>query len=544
MEKTKILLVDDMPLITRSISSIADWAKFGYEIAGIAQDGKRALAIMKENKIDILITDIKMPVMDGIELISEVVNSGMKVKIIVLSAYNEYELVRTAFRLGASDYILKSEVKCDELISICDRLRDDLAADSGDLKEAITGRRNMTAKASDQQTGLVEIYEMKNKFYRKMIWGTPGIVEEEANYYLRKYEDNHLALMLVNVENSIPVLKNIWENDYDLFTFSIINIMEEILNEYKTGDVFSIRSDQYGVLFCLKKHLSHKEFIGQAQSCFHNMKTSLKSTLGLDISAGLSRYMENTGKIQIIFEQSETALKYRFAAGKQKLIYFESIPYKNRKQDLNKNDRVALLRDILKTMNTRKITDAISYLRLKENEINLENVDQVVDIYERYGWIFIKFSREYGIQEECEELALRFFRILSKKGTLDELNQWINNMVELFIKSLNSGNQILNKARHYIYEHYCEDISLTSVAEQLFISRGHLCRIFHKETGETFLDFLNNFRIMKAKDIMERKPGLKGYEVAKMVGYKTTSHFYKIFKKVTGRTPNDYKSRQ
>lgn len=548
-----VLLVDDVPLIIEALKSLIDWKSYGFDIRGEAFDGSEALEIIRNTKIDLMITDIKMPVMDGLELIKRAKEIQENMSIVVLSSYDEFELVRQAFKIGASDYILKLEMDPDRIASICRRIREELE------KEA-AGKRTMEErdKQIEEQKKAMEETIAKQKSLENQLFFGKGIIRDKlfrellSGRYAKKEEivsrfrelelefiHGKVVLLVVVLENINLALEEKWDGDQELLSFSICNIIDELLVEYDSTDVFCINREEYGIVFPADATHGWKVQRERFASIYRDIRVNLRDHLGLQVSAGVSRNQYGLEQLPKLYSQVKFACQYRFIAGKEKLIAYDEIPTASRETDLKQKERLEYLRAALQSLDAGIMKKSLALLLIRDTEVPAGGMNVVREIYEKYSWVLIDFIEQNGMYRQCEELILKYRQYMWNMGSIKELNQWLTDMFQKAIEGLKAENRLVYLARQYIHKHYSEDISLKTVAEALEVSSGHISRIFLKEMDVSFVDYLNSYRIEQAKGHM-KAGNLKIYEIAGKVGYNNVEHFTRVFKRYVGKSPKEY----
>lgn len=550
-----ILIVDDIPLIIKALKSLVNWDDNDFRIAGEAFDGVEAIKILEEINIDILITDIKMPVMDGLELIKYVREKHPNIKIIVMSSYDEFEQVRKSFKLGASDYLLKLEMDADNMMDICIRLKNEIdteleqkntiskfdnyiKAQKKLMEEELHNHKHLEKKLAFNKAVL------RDSFFKEIIRGQNYTEAEFAQKKLDLdllVDEGKYIIMLVCVENFKSLVCDKWDEDEELLQFSILNTIEESLRTFEPGDVFCINRDEYVVLLSYVNTMSWNEMKNRYSLIFNGIEKNLRNYIGVIASAGLSRAEGSVSMLTKMYLQAKEALRYRFIGGKGKLISCDEIHSGNEKFDLRQTDKLDYIRSVLDSLDPKVVRSSVDNLCIKDSEVPAGGMNSVREVYDKYSWILIDFIEENVISLKCEELIHYYNHHLWNMGSIRELNQWLSDTINALADSLSTQNSVVNLARQYIHKHFSSDISLKVVAEAINISSGHLSRIFLEKMNCNFVDYLNSYRIEKAKEYMKNS-NLKIYEISEKVGYKNVEHFTRLFRRLVGKSPSEYAS--
>ena len=241
----RILLVDDEPLVRDALKELINWEKYDFVIAAEAFDGVTALEELKRKQIDIVLTDIKMPVMDGLQLINKIQELYKDIRCVVLSAYDEFNLVRKAYAEGAKDYILKSEIDEEHVIEVLKKVAKELLKDREEKLKIEEQNRHIKLEVG-RKILLGDVFTeneilLKEKLLKDLIWGEVlNKVEYQVaqNLGLRLASKN-LCVMLIKIDIYMKLSKDNIKNKGDNLKFSILVTINEILNKYNLGDSFS-----------------------------------------------------------------------------------------------------------------------------------------------------------------------------------------------------------------------------------------------------------------------------------------------------------------
>jgi two-component system response regulator YesN len=227
----KVLIADDEPLVRVAFKTLVDWKEIGFDIYAEASNGEEALKILSASPADIVITDIKMPVMDGLSLTKWIKAKLPDTVVGVLSCYDEFKLVKEAFKLGAFDYMLKTEINGESLVDLLKRAERVLV----EHKEKLNGR------SFDNKLVKKNLDKLKEGFFKKLIWNVANVDEmldseiKELNLRLRN-KRNYIGAFKTD---DISIIKEVYgDGGQELFIFSVLNIVNEILDEYENVKFF------------------------------------------------------------------------------------------------------------------------------------------------------------------------------------------------------------------------------------------------------------------------------------------------------------------
>lgn len=532
----KVLIVDDEIMIRVGLKSAIPWEENGFEVIGEAANGEEALNIFKQKSPDIILTDIKMPVMDGLQLIKEVKRLDKHVKIIILSSYNEFDMVKIALRLGADDYLLKVEFNENDLLERAISLKNELLQVKRE-KKIVSEVKNLN------------MHTTRVKLLQDIIWGGVRSKEEikekleicDININLESY-----IFLSIKIDDIGEVEKN-WKNNKDgLFSLSFINIVEENINNFNSGFIFENENEYVAIVnICLKSEVKVYERI---VSICDRIKNSIFKYLNVSITIGVSNLHGNVFEMEKAYNEAIEAIKRHFFIGKGKTIFYDKGYTSVDKSYQVSTDRSFAEKEFLRAMESldkNKIEEQMNLFFIDVSKKSDYSIEKILDNVTEFLYSFKSIVSYLGydinkvLEQEYNPVA-----ITSSKRTFDELAEEIKKIVFITLDNItkrkcNLVTGHVQRALDFINEHYSENIGLVTVANYLDMNVSYLSNLFNEEVGEHFSDYLTKIRIMNAKKLLIQKR-FKIYEVAQMVGYSNEPYFSTVFKKVTGLNAKDY----
>lgn len=515
-----VLVVDDEPMMRELYLTIFDWAKNGFELVGVAHDGAKALEIMRSTKVDVVITDIKMPVMDGLELIRTAKDEFKNTKFVVMSGYNDYSLVREAFKLGAEDYYLKSEMDPEHVMGILCKIKAesqhtaDVAKDSTQKPAVGTGRYS---------TILTE------KIIKELIWGSrPQAIAEQLHKNGIFLDTESLTIMVLGLVDYYTVENSEWGNERETFKYAVNNVLCEICGKY--GNVYSVCNlpNEYLIL------LSSDERIDM-QGLFEEIKSAMQQCFHIVCNCGYCRRTPSHKNLEALYRRAKLACDYCFVSGNGKMVDYSVIEYKGREQDYL--SRIKELRSALSHDKKDNLTYVIPKLRVSSDMVTYKQISDVKNFFEMCYLELVRLADDNALSEKVKDNVNKFSK-LKDSADLSGYNKWLSESITILTEALSNTGKI-HKAKQYIREHYNETLTLHTVAEHIGISEGHLSRLFQQTEGYGFSQFLIMTRMSEAKKLLATT-NLKIYEVAQMVGYPNVGQFNRMFKKTEGISPKAF----
>ena len=529
----KVLIVDDEPIVSVTIKSLVKWNEHNIVMAYEAHNGKQALNLLEENTdIDIVMTDINMPVMDGLKLIEEMKKRGMPQAIIVLSAYEDYKLVRSAFKYGVRDYILKTEIDAEKLLDIL---------------------KNVIDKFETEELKVVKTYTQSDSEYllSKEIILKEMLYAKHTNF--AEYNLQHLRICSSNL-----LICFLWIDDFgDVeeryanatlapFIDSVFNIIKQILDKLDYGEVVSMSPDEY-VIILSSPQSNMRENREKVDSILRDIRNNLVYFSNTHVTIGVSDIGNGFEILPDLYKQAEKNASFRFIFGKQKIIYPEDVVLLDVKDGLSIIPQTDDFAEALKAADESRVMEELESL-LEYISSQRISIDKMLMYYTEIIFVLIKCINDLG--EDVVTVFgkdVNFYQYITKFETKQEINIWIKNLINWvveFIKNKKDAKMsfAMSRAISFIQDNFKdENISVWMVSNYVGLSESHFSALFKKEMGETFTNYITSLRIEEAKKLM-RTTNMKIYEICDCIGYNNVEHFSRLFKKVTGNSPSHYKN--
>ncbi|XEC94167.1 response regulator [Paenibacillus tarimensis] len=531
----KVLIVDDELLMRIGLKSMISWEEHGFTVAGEASNGREALDLAQTDPPDLIITDIKMPVMDGIELIRQASLRLKSCRYVILSCMEEFRYVKDAMKLGAVDYLIKSDLKQHQLFEVLGRIRQ-LAKDDESL------RRNSTPMAGAyQQT----VGYLKESAFKELISGLKSERDfmEDMKALNVRLQPEPLHVMMLSIDRFEKIRSKYVEKDEKLLRYSIVNILEEIIPSKWNKEIIIESSREYLVFVNPdSREAAEVAWKESADRLCRKIIEAMCDFMNLSVTVGVSTVVSGYSRLKAACKEADNAVRERFFQGGGRAIYSDDImsgPVRNNNANLLNREDEKAFRMALKTMN---LENGLACIRMLEQRISAENIAEqaIRQMYIRLiEWIGTYLPAPHNKATEGKTA----YEAILESDTLQELHAF----AESYLIDRYQGQNAEAEQRSYvdmaidiIMDYYAEDISLQSVAGQINVNPSYLSRVFKQESGDNFIRFLTKVRIDKAKFYLESRH-MKVYEVAEKVGYPNYTYFSKIFKRIVGVSPEEYR---
>lgn len=540
MNEIKVFLVEDEMVIRRGIKNSIDWEKEGYIFCGEASDGELAYPMIIKEKPDILITDIRMPFMDGLELCKLVKKELPNIKILILSGYDEFDYAKEAIRLGVTEYLLKP-------------------ISSGKLLEALNGVSESIRREKEDKD-LVRKYmeEMrenteheKQKFFEQMIAGNLSMAD--ALETGKKYEMN-LSAGMYNLLLFRFTLGKENRKSGELLgeaEYAIEKLTERL--EY----VFEFQRGVEGWAFLLMAD-NEEQMSERVKELSKDLEEIMKNYSTIAYFGGIGQPVARLRELEESFREAERALAARFTMELNRIISVEDIRMAQNVDTLDDIEitsfgEIEKTRTMLEKFLNNGAEDEIDeFVDVYINELPEENLKSVLMrqyiIMDAYIVMMSFCEKIEGIEGEMQAQSEELKNSMKTIQTLEEIKNYIRMLLKKIIgvRDTISGRRysdIIEIAKDQIRKTYMSDeISLNTIAAEVGMSPSYFSSIFSKEMGKTFVEYLTEIRMDRAKELL-MCPSMKTSEIGYEVGYKDPHYFSYIFKKTQNCTPKEFRAR-
>ena len=512
MEKYSVLLVDDEEDVIQIIMKKMDWESMGFQIAGSAHNGVEALEMAEELQPDVVMTDIKMPYMDGLTLSRKLKELYRTVKIIIFSGFDEFEYAKEAIQIEVEEYILKP-------------------IDAGNLKEVFGRIREKIDREMDEKRNVDKLKKyymeslpiLQENFYTSLIDGR--IPEGKVDKYLSNYQISltgpYYVVSILHVSTSdIPQNMNPF-----LLGVSVKKLAEEHMEEEWKSRILMYLGD-----ILVITQLEAQEQITEFTDFMDQFCRLAKHVCEATVTAGIGYVCDNLLDIRLSWQGARSAVSYRVIYGNARAINIAEIdPMKNGDERWEEQEIQKILKRI--RMGSREeLETEISHCirRFVQNGTTMQKyqifiMGLLTEIFRFCSNNQLDSTEFYGEKGETFERCMQM-------ESPEELEHWLLKICEKLQKTVQQERQastksFVSRAVEYVQEHYNDrNITVESVCRELGVSAAYFSTIFKKETGKTFISFLTDYRMEKAVELLMTTSD-KTYIIAEKVGYADPNYF-------------------
>ena len=529
MEEYRVLLADDEEEIRSGISRKIDWASLGLTLVGEAGNGEEALELAEQLRPDVVLTDIKMPFLDGLELCRRLRVTLPGARLVVFSGFDDFEYARQAMSLGVSEYILKP-INAPELRQVLEKLRDQL--DRQRLE-----RRDMETLRRRYEESLPVLREL---FYTRLLSGQirPEQVQDRAARYEIDLPQGLWTAALVHVDG----LGDEGERD-ELLLLSV----QSFLEKHFALAGCAARVVLYGDMAALLVHLDREERLYPLLEELERLSRLSQSYLGLRLTTGVGLPCRGPEELNRSAAGARSALDYRVLAGGGRVIYIGDLePQSAAAPSFEEEDQRALSAAV--KLGTQEQAEAVVrglMDRLRHAGLSLSKCDlfllEVVTC-------LVRLTRSGGLPVE-EVFGENFTGAVSVSdfSSLEELGRWLaercGRLHDLLGRRRSDSTwQMVERAKDYIAGHYTdEQLSVEALCSHIHLSPTYFSTVFKREVGMSFTAYVTKVRMEEAARLL-RETDEKTYRIAEAAGFSDPNYFSYVFKRHFGLSPSKFRA--
>lgn len=528
----KLLIVDDEPLVQVGIKSMLNWSELNIEVVGTAMNGQIALRMIQDCSPDIVITDIKMPVMSGLELIKACREQyGTEYPhFIILTSYEDFHMVKEAITYQVTDYLVKLELTPQTLTDAIHRV----------LEQINRSKRTVSTTSNI-------VYPFHDKFFIRLL---NNLFESEEQFALQSKELNLnfqfngyvccYGEMNCNQAENLPV-----ERQLALFSTSM-QMLQELSGKYRPSYSLSLDTRHFALIFCYGDSAISQNadsWVISLKDTLKHIFETIKNYYNVSFRCGIGNYVDKPLAICDSYQYSRQA--FQTTDSENPILYFEDcITAGSRRNSFN----ISLFKSDLTKAFEEYDSEAMHQTLQALCELFLAHPNHYVQALDgTCNILFLAIS----LLQDGEKIVSDFFRdspdgyrSIYKLTNVEQIVNWLNffeqQLCTLFENHRKDyKNHTVANVKKYIQAHVAQHLSLNEVAAVFGISPNYLSQLFGKYNDMGFTEYVNTCKITESKHLLD-EGDLKVYEVAEMLGFESSFYFSKVFKKVEGISPTEY----
>ena len=521
----RVIIADDEKLICRLVQALADWESLGMEVAGTAENGLEALELVEALKPDILITDIRMPGCDGLELIRRAKEKKPQLEVVIISGYAHFEYAQSAIRYGVGNYLLKP-IKKEELMETLRKMKERCE------------KRFAAEEGMIHQNSQKDLSRLRSSLIKDLLSPKPPRLSEEilhGTYHFQIQGDTYQVFLL--------------KLDCDVREMSgaSYEILQEKAREIFENGLFDI---------CPEYHLYFQDYTGYGilnyeaekkgeirrglRECLNLLDAKKKLYGSVEFSLALGAAVRDCSQLCDSLEKAGTAVMERLVEGPGRLL--EGIPEGSGIEKQNLLDKyVKVMEHALETFSQEEAKAACQVFQQSALDTHGICGRELYELVVSAGRLFLARCAVTNVEAIQQEFDYRCRQCCRA----EELFTLLSEMQETLIQETgelrrNEAGRPVRLAKQYVMQHYQDPITLEEVCEATGFSVSYFSVLFKKETGEGFAKYLTRVRMEEAKRLL-RETRLPVAEICERVGYSDRKHFTHIFHKTAGLNPAEYR---
>ncbi|WP_136608576.1 response regulator [Paenibacillus dokdonensis] len=524
----KVLIVDDEPGALKSLKYMLEWEDIGYAIAGEAENGKQALDLLRSGHFDLIITDIRMPGISGLELIAEIRGISDDIPVIVMSGYEEFSYAKECIRQGVKDYLLKP-VDQDQLTELLLGIREEL------VRQLLTDLK--------LYRGMPALLDRTLKRIAHGLLPANEIRQELELLHIQVQDDSPVGVLLVELDLPDMTDSSWTDHEIGIKRFAVMNVVEELLQG--TGYAFEEGQDRVGVII-LRDYACPSEIIQLAKS----IRASVVEYVKISVTIGIGEMIRGVSQLAESFKTAELRLEMKFLFQGQ--IIGASSQSSQSGEIAYGNNSLMHSADLIIEAVRNKDSELVAGLLQQQQQIFITGQASRATVQ---TFVLELFSRLFQLIRELEEPYPPIFgsgtpelQQAMEFKTLDQVIAFTaakcgEVMIHLKRLKMSSSEKVIDIVKNIVKQRYVENLHLKMIAEQVHMNPTYLGQIFKSVTGESFNDYLMKVRMERAKFLVLHTDK-RIYEISMEVGYRQLDAFYKKFKDYTGKSAGELRAEQ
>lgn len=536
----KVLIVDDDFPVRMLFKQIIDWEEEGFEVVGEALDGAEAIEMVESLNPHVILLDMEMPHKNGVQVIEELMEKNFGGKIIVISCHDDFKYVKQALKLGATDYLLKTNVDDSKLKEVLHVAKQDLIKQKQDKAKVSTMKR-LANKG---------LHTLKQEYLRNLL-GDVNIInndfQSKVNQLQLRLSLTKNMMLAIEIDKYMKQLLKVGSSkDHALFRFTIRNIIEEVMGDRLQGELVAMEQRFY-LIINTESWVSESNMRRDILNMVHQIRECLKKYLDVTTTMIIMDKLITMADVHRTYLEAEQALMVKFYKGGNTVYVKSQLSPANKDMPKWDKSKESELKDYIANKNEMGLLNFFrrEFSRIKKDYVNPIYVHEYLEVI--YELLVDACKRDGIILGNYLEVINDYKGTMVRYETLEDIEKMTYDMVErVFIdlnKELVSENTTVQSVVQYISQHFTEDISLGSVCEHIHMNMTYVSHLFKQEVGISFTEYLKNSRIEQAMKLIE-STDLRINEVADQVGIHNKKYFARLFKDKVGVTPSQYRKQK
>ena len=523
----KVMLVDDEQIITTGLQKLIDWEAEGYEIVKTARNGVEAIKYLEKEKVDLIITDIRMPEMDGLEMIKNIKEKSLsEAYIILLSGYSDFGFAKQAIKYGCSDYILKP-------------IQEKVLVDS---LRSVAAKKQITIKRQEDTQKLNRLYLEQN-----LITLLKGKEDKAATDYVRSHMRLSVPIHFVHIAlDDISLLKELGDDEIQTLKNKLFEASKNFLGEdadHLLNDVYGLEETyDIGFVYCdymaQSQEISMDEYLQKMQAYVEKFHE------GLRVSLMVGKGVSDVGKLSNTYSSACALRTLKSFKERKKVYYYEDEVQANPSKVMICKKNLDRLIEAIEQNNRAEIEESVHQFFAEMESVGTDEKTVSMNVnYLLFQLIHLAVEQDESVNQE--EVMQFIGENITDQGLVPYGEKYLNEFAQAYAEYLiqlrkNSSRGVLQELEREVREHYAENLTLRELSQKYFLNSSYLGQVFRKKYGQSFKDYLSSYRInMAAKQLLQSDKKIS--QIAEEVGYHDTDYFISKFIDQMGCTPAKYR---
>lgn len=529
-----ILIVDDESFVRSSIVSKIQWNQLGFQVIGEAENGLEALDLLEKNTVHVVMTDIRMPFMDGLGLSQQMKKDYPNTKVIFLTGFDDFEYAKEAVNLNIYRYILKP-VTAKELTAMVEELKEQLDEEFREKKNVDILRRHLS---------------LSKPYVEERLWSmlltdqisSKDFISQLNNLDLPLNEGQYgVSTMVVKEKELLESELFQMPKDHEILKFAIHNIIKEILGRLEPNSLSFIHQQHIIICHQIESHQSKNKAIRTLEEILKGLDHFLnyKGAFGL---GSFSLALEHT---PLSYREAQDGWDYSAMAQNSGVYYLPDFQPKHQQRLYFEQEEQQLMMNLLKFGHSKPLIKALEGLfnKIPQSIPFLDYQLYVLDIFT----LILHVARQHelaipSLLQSNHNIYLQFNQLKDRQ----DMANWLTGLALKIQKSIvtarrATNDEFISSATQLIHQKLQDpELSVDVICQYLHVSSTYFCNLFKKEMGMTCLKYITHLRMKKAKELLTQT-ALRSYEIAEQVGYADPNYFSYCFKKNIGKSPLKYR---
>lgn len=515
-----VMIVEDEMIVRLGLKHTVNWQKYNMSVIADVSNGSEAWSVFCQKNPQVVITDLKMPIMGGLELIAKIREKNQKTIIIILTCMEEFHMARHALSLGVSDYISKISMGEEDLDKVMEKAS---AALKNNHATSFTPSRLDEHMIRDN---LLRDYLFMHKY-------SIQDVEQFVQTFQLRLSPKHLLISLMEIDDVNKLKKQFGDERGNLVEMSMLNVVGEVLKEHNYGEVFRDGNGRYILVFSFFNLNSEHEMRQQLLYILQHIRKVMKTYFDNSVTFGISNFANGFHMLDTIYKESDQVLEKKFFIGLGTDLFYGQIEHDGAVElwdtviDLDKEIKTSFLKQKLNVFYDNR---------------PYSNKNDVIEHFNE--GVFWPITLYYAQHDGIFSLANKYSHLILASTTF----QMMVAIFKEYLRELQEKTRVrqyshkVNQIIQIVQNHYQDSLQLSEISNGLESNANYLSSLFKKEVGMNFTDYLTNHRVQIAKNLLEYSQ-LKLFEIAEKTGFSEYSHFSMTFKKCTLLSPRDYRNK-